>query len=166
MATVTTLVQIEAPAGRLETLTSMNAVRAVPRLINYLVGFASGVRSRTVNTVRVGMSAVKAAGTLTMASSTGTVGGSINGVSITVTWATSDTASAAALATAINASANALVSGIVTATSALGVVTITAVEYGKTGNAITLTASGTNVTASGARLTGGVAPGFVTLGRN
>ena len=46
-------------------------------------------------------------------------------------------------------------SGFVTATSALGVVTIRATQKSAWGNAITLAASGTNVTASGARLTGG-----------
>jgi phage tail sheath gpL-like len=82
------------------------------------------------------------------------VGGSINGVAVTVTWATSDTATATALAAAINASANALVS-LVTASSAAGVVTLTADHAGLPGNAYTLAASGTGVTASGARLTGG-----------
>lgn len=96
-----------------------------------------------------------ATGTLTIASGSGTVGGTINGVGVTVTWGTSDTATAAALATAINASGNALVANHVTATSAAGVVTLSAKKKGAAGNAITLAASGTGVTASGARLTGG-----------
>lgn len=99
--------------------------------------------------------AVAAAGTLTISGGSGAVGGTINGTLVTVTWATSDTLSAAALAVAINAAA-AIVSGHVTATSALGVVTLTA-KPGVTGNAITLAASGTGVTASGTRLTGGTA---------
>lgn len=164
MANVVTLIEVTAPSESLVQPAGGNALRVISRLVNFLEGYAANLKQGS--TVRQGQAAVKATGTLTMASSTGTVGGSINGVSITVTWATSDTASAAALAAAINASVNPLVAGIVTATSALGVVTLTAVEYGKTGNAITLTASGTNVTASGARLTGGVAPGFVTLGRS
>lgn len=100
-----------------------------------------------------------ASGTLTMAGSSGAVGGTIGGTLVTVTWATSDTASAAALAVAINADAT--VKGFVTATSALGVVTVTAIAPGTIGNSMSLVASGTNVTASGARLTGGtLAPGL------
>ena len=97
----------------------------------------------------------KATGTFTIASGSGTITGTINGVAIAITWATSDTNSAALLAAAINASANALIAGIVTATSAAGVVTVTAVKGGLAGNAVTIAASGTGNTASGARLTGG-----------
>lgn len=104
----------------------------------------------------------QATGTLTIASGSGSVGGSINGVSITVTWGTSDAASATALAAAINASTNALIQGVVYATVASGVVTVNAVKGGVDGNAITLVASGTGVTASGARLTGGAAATTIT----
>lgn len=105
--------------------------------------------------LRADVSPVAASGTVTIASGNGTITATINGVAIAVDWATSDTNTAALLAAAINASSDALVSGVVTATSALGVVTIAAVLKGKTGNAITLAASGTGATASGARLTGG-----------
>lgn len=98
---------------------------------------------------------LNSAGTVTLASSSGTITATINGVAIAVAFATSDTNTAALLAAAINASVNALVAGIVTATSALGVVTITSVRKGVLANAITLAASGTGATASGARLTGG-----------
>lgn len=70
------------------------------------------------------------------------------------------TASASALATAINASATALVSGLVSASSAAGVLTITAKLAGVTGNAITIAKgvdAGSVMTVSGARLTGGTA---------
>lgn len=110
-----------------------------------------------------GSIAVAATGTLTMASSSGTVGGTIGGTAVTVTWGTSDTLSAAALATAINA--NATVSKWVSATSALGVVTLTAVEKSALGNNVTLVASGSNVSASGAKLTGGVSAVYGTLSR-
>jgi len=142
------------------TLSTAKKKETLQALTSWLEGYANGAYSGAAGSVDAqqdGGDAVAASGTLTMASSSGTVGGSINGVAITVTWATSDTLSAAALATAINASANALVAGHVTATSALGVVTITARNKGVTGNAITLAASGTNVTASGARLAGGTA---------
>lgn len=74
---------------------------------------------------------------------------------------TTATLTASALAAAINASATALVSGTVVATSALGVVTITAAVSGLIGNAITIakgTDSGSVNTVSGARLTGGANP--------
>lgn len=106
-------------------------------------------------TLRADVTPVAASGTVTIASGNGTITATINGVGIPITWATSDANSAALLAAAINASSDALVSGIVTATSALGVVTITSVVKGKMGNAVTLAASGTGATASGARLTGG-----------
>lgn len=99
---------------------------------------------------------VAASGTVTLAGAAGTVGATINGVSVTTAFATSDTVTAAALAAAINNSANALVNQHVTATSALGVVTITHKLKSAAGNADTLAATGTGATASGARLTGGV----------
>lgn len=92
------------------------------------------------------------------------VGGTINGTSASARWATSDTASATAAAAAINASA---AGADVTAAGALGVVTITADTPGSSGNAITLAAIGTNVTASGATLAGGAdgvaATGAITV---
>jgi hypothetical protein len=103
----------------------------------------------------------QATGTLTLSSASGTVGGTINGVSVTVTASGGDIATATLLAAAINASANDLVRKQVTASNlnasgtATAVVTLTAVAPGYAGNAITLAASGTGVTASGARLTGG-----------
>ena len=99
--------------------------------------------------------AVLATGTVTLSGGSGTITATINGVAIAITWATSDTNSAALLAAAINASTNALVKNIVTATSAAGVVTISAVVPGVVGNCVTLAASGPGATASGARLTGG-----------
>ena len=99
--------------------------------------------------------AVLATGTVTLSGGSGTITATINGVAIAITWATSDTNSASLLAAAINASTNALVQNIVTATSAAGVVTISAVVPGVVGNCVTLAASGTGATASGARLTGG-----------
>lgn len=108
------------------------------------------VRFNTVNPT----TAVAAHGTLTLSSASGTVGGAINGTSVTVTASGGDTATATALAAAINA--NATTKLIVHATSALGVVTITAIARGTAGNSITLTASGTGVTRSGATLTGGL----------
>lgn len=50
---------------------------------------------------------------LQLSGGTGAVGAIINGVSVTATWATSDTNSAGLVAAAINASSNALVQGLV-----------------------------------------------------
>lgn len=115
---------------------------------------AGGARTKPA-TVRADVTPVAASGTLTLSSASGTVGGVINGVTVTVTASGGDTTTAAAVAAAINASSDALISGLVTATSALGVVTVTTAVTGKMGNAVTLAASGTGVTASGARLTNG-----------
>lgn len=54
---------------------------------------------------------------ITLASSSGAVGAVINGVTVTATWATSDTVSAGLIAAAINASSNALVQGLVRASN-------------------------------------------------
>lgn len=96
-----------------------------------------------------------ASGTVTLATASGTVGATINGVAITVAFATSDANTASLLAAAINASTNPLVKDVVTASAAAGVVTIRSTVAGITGNSITLAPSGTGATASGARLTGG-----------
>lgn len=99
-----------------------------------------------------------ASGTLTLSTASGTVGGTIGGKAVTVTASGGDTATAAAIAAAINADTTA--NQYVTATSAGAVVTVQAIVPGTVGNGITLTASGTGVTASGTRLAGGVgAPG-------
>ncbi len=66
----------------------------------------------------------------------------------------SDTTSAVNLAATLNATA--ALTPFVSAASALGVVTVTAVAYGISGNTITSAATG-NITAAGARLAGGVA---------
>lgn len=66
-----------------------------------------------------------------------------------------DTQDAASLATAINA--NPSLAGVVTATSALGVVTVRYVNAGTAGNAITLAASGSGLSKSGTTLANGAA---------
>lgn len=128
---------------------------ALIALADLMVDVASGIRPWLVQMSTAETGAAAATGTVTISSGSGTITATINGVAIAITWATSDTNSASLLAAAINASVNALVAGIVTATSALGVVTVTSVGKGIVANAITLAASGTGATASGARLTGG-----------
>lgn len=136
-------------------LGTFNAVLLVTRTAEYLEALTGGRRIGSVSLVNG--TGTAATGTVTIASGSGTITATINGVATNVTWATSDTATATALASAINANASTLVSGLVTATSALGVVTITAKALGPEGNAYTLAATGTGTTTSGARLTGGAA---------
>lgn len=139
--------------------TSMRAEERA--LANYFAAAAGGVYPSTA--LQVGAHAVAATGTLTISSGSGSVGGTINGTTVTATWATSDTNSAALVAAAINA--NSTVNKFVQATSAAGVVTLTAFPPGSLGNCCTLVASGTGVTASGAKLTGGANDAIATFSR-
>ena len=125
----------------------------IQALQNYLQGLQSGAYSSSVDLLYSATNAVKASGTLTISSGSGSVGGTIGGTAKTVTWATSDTASATALAAAINADTT--INKLCYATSAAGVVTITSNLPGPLGNKITLVASGTGVTASAGTLTSG-----------
>jgi len=139
------------------------------QLRNFLIRVVSTDIPSTIDQQIDGGDAVAASGTFTFsntAANNDTV--LINGVTFTAKTSgatgnqfnigASATASAANLAAAINASATALVSGLVSATSALGVVTVTARAKGVTGNAVTIAEgvdSGSVITVSGARLTGG-----------
>lgn len=133
------------------------------KLAQLVLDAASGVLPSGSSQIVATQQETFASGTLTLSSASGTVGGIINGVTITVTASGGDTATAAAIAAAINASANPLVLGAATATSNGAGVTVTSVRGGGSGNYITLAASGTGVSASGARLTGGGAVSTVTL---
>lgn len=157
--------QIFSPSEDITLPTGTERGRKLNSLIDFLTGLLIGAKGRPDTVLSVGEGGARASGTVTLSGAAGTVSATINGIVISATFATSDANTASLLAAAINASANTLVSGIVTASSALGVVTITAVEYGKTGNAVTLAAGGTGATASGPRLTGGVTEGLVALRR-
>lgn len=134
-------------AAGVVTASKKGRLQSFARMLN---AAASGLRR---GTVRYGTSVPT--GTLTLSGASGAVGGVINGVTVTATYATSDANTASLIAAAINASANALVNEHVTASASGAVVTLTAKRAGAGGNAVTLVASGTGVTASGARLTGG-----------
>lgn len=143
-----------------------SALRALARYLERLSSGnepgAAGEHSVLFQKGSTAAAPVAATGTITMATSSGAVGATIGGTLVTVTWATSDEHSQVLLAAAINA--NATVSKWVYATAAAKVCTLTALQPGVTGNNITLVLSGTNVTVSGAKLTGGVgadAPGAV-----
>lgn len=72
----------------------------------------------------------KASQTLTFASSSGTVGLVVNGVTITVAWASSDIASMTALVAAVNASSNALVQYLVEMSNTRAQVALTSFPVG------------------------------------
>lgn len=127
---------------------------ALNNLVDYLGGVSGGNYAAKLN-VQVG--AVKASATITStgaatAAETFTLcnvvftavasGATGNQFNVSGTVATQ----AANIAAAINASSD--LSGLVTATSALGVVTITAVVPGTVGNGLQLSESLTNVTAT------------------
>ncbi len=138
----------------LTTLSNLQAFFA--RLSAGTPGTSSAVNTGLPCAVRCDVNPVFATGTYTISSGSGVLTATINGVAVTTaSQSGTDTACAVALAAAINASTNALVAGMVTATSALGVVTVTAAVAGKLGNAITTTASGTGNTADQARLVSG-----------
>lgn len=139
-------------AGRVEVSQGAGVPGATP------LGVAASAQitysgSAGAQTIVLSSPGVAATGTLTIAGGAGAVGGTIGGTLVTVTWATSDTATAAALAAAINA--NATTNQYVFATSAAGVVTLRSLSSTTAGNGTTLVASGTGVTASGPKLTGG-----------
>ncbi len=107
------------------------------------------------------VTAAKASGTFTFATASGSCVAFINGQTVTITATGTDADDAVLMATAILASEKVGIRGVVTATSALGVVTVTALRAGtgdqaNTGNGITTTATGTNFTAAQVALTGGL----------
>lgn len=65
-----------------------------------------------------------------VSSGSGAVGATINGVTVTDTWATSDTVAAGLIAAAINASTNALVQGFVVASNLRMTLTLSSVAAG------------------------------------
>ena len=135
------------------------------RLIKVLKTMKAGAGT-TAATIDARFSATAASGTVTLAACAAADTVTINGLVFTASSTPAgevqfeidgdDTADAAALAAKINACTDTKIAGVVTASSALGVVTITAVVPGLSGNAITLASSnGTRAAVSGARLTGG-----------
>ena len=149
-----TVLVLQVTAGSDRRVLDGDRTRGMQNIVRWLRRFIAKGQLHG-DTLLCKASAVRASATVTQASSSGTITATINGVAVAITWATDDTTSAALLAAAINKSENPLVRDHVTATSALGVTTITARYPGHAGNAISLGASGTNVTKSGVLLTGG-----------
>jgi phage tail sheath gpL-like len=126
---------------------------------NYLKNCISGAHPAVIQTK---INAVKASGTITLSSHVATNTVTVNGIPFTcvASGATGnqynvgadDTETAVNLAAALNA--NTTLDGMLVATSALGVVTVTALVPGELGNAITLAISA-NGSVSAARMAGG-----------
>lgn len=131
----------------------------IQALINFLVGLASGAEQGTLSVYVGGTAAVAASATATFSTIVATNKVTINAVDFECvnSGATGnqfnkgadDTAAAVNCAAAINASTTTRVAGYVVATSALGVVTITALQKGIVGNSITLAKTGAPVTVTG-----------------
>ena len=144
---------------QLETGRPKEQVAALQDLLNRLAG---GLESGSLDVQTGSADPVAASGTITLAScATDTV--TIGGVTFTGSGSPTgdeqfetdgdDTADAAALAAKINA--HPTLSQVVSATSALGVVTVTARVKGVVGNFITLSETGSTITVSAAALAGG-----------
>jgi trimeric autotransporter adhesin len=153
----TSIIMNHTVAAALNLPTGMTGRGAISRVLNLIHGCIAGAYAGASG---FSVSQAQATGTLTLSSASGSVGGIINGVTITVTASGGDAATATALAAAINASVDPLVQHLVRADNldangaATAVVTVTAHTPGVAGNTVTLAATGTGVTASGARLTG------------
>lgn len=129
------------------------------KIQNYIKKCVSGILPATI---RTRINGVRATGTVTLSSHVATNTVTVNGIVFTcvASGATgnqynvggNDTATAVALAAAINA--NTTLDGMVLAAAASGVVTLTALDPGELGNAVTLAISA-NGTVSGARMSGG-----------
>jgi phage tail sheath gpL-like len=166
MATIRLSVTTGRPASTLQSTyqTVGDSRGIVNKLAAFLTSVSSGSESTPSIIIRVQENEGRASGTLTLASVVATNSCVINGVTFTAVASgatgnqfnvgVDDPTTAANLAAAINASITAFVSGYVVATSSGAVVTVLSVFYALAGNMITL-AGGTNITASGSKLTGG-----------
>jgi len=148
MAVILNVEITRANAGDIFLPSTDGSDQTVRKICNLLE--AGMVGARTVSTVKVQDTAVKATATVTLSSfAAGTVI-LINGVPFTAVSGTatsgndefdisgSDSADATALAAAINASTTAGVKNTVSASAASAVVTLTAIGAGASGNAITV----------------------------
>lgn len=134
-------------------------VLAGKKLLNYFRSLLGGARSAKVI---VNVNAVKATGTITLASHIATNTVTVNGITFTCVGSGAtgnqynvggtDTDTATNLAAALNA--NSTLDGMIVATSDAAVVTLTALHPGELGNAVTLAISA-NGSVSAARMAGG-----------
>ncbi|HEU4525504.1 MAG TPA: hypothetical protein VFR62_10815 [Gemmatimonadales bacterium] len=186
MADVWTSLAIKTPAEARPDLAGLGPHETVQRFQEFLDECLSGARPRS--SVQVVPNGAQGTASITLASCPAGQVIEINGVNFTAIATTGtvahntfdqsgdDTADAAALAAAINACTDLRISGVLTASSALGVVTLTAARAGYGGNAIrvrnlgilatavvtaaavqaadTITINGTDLTATQSHATG------------
>lgn len=132
---------------------------AAEKIVKYAKDVVSGARPAAVKTRT---NAVKASGTITLSSHVATDTVTVNGITFTcvASGATgnqynvggTDALTAVELAAALNA--NTTLDGMIYATAASGVVTVTALDPGEMGNAMTLAISA-HGSVSAARMSGG-----------
>lgn len=138
------------------------------KLENFIKGIKSGLINANCEQITDDTALVRASGTITVASIQADDTITINGVTLTGKSSPSgesqfdsdgsDTVVATAIKNCINA--NSSLTGIVSASSSLGVVTVSAYVKGLIGNSITLASSnGTRLAVSAARLAGGTGLG-------
>lgn len=104
--------------------------REVLTALANLVGDSSGSVDGLTANFNQGTTGAKAGATLIVSGGTGSVGGTINGVTVTGSGAGTDAQDAAAIAAAINASTNALVQGFVRAASSYATLTLSSTAAG------------------------------------
>lgn len=125
------------------------AREAAMSLANLFERIASGGEPCTFEVQAGGTTAVRSSGTLTLGAVSGSVGGTIDGTAVTVTASGGAAGTIGPLVAAINA--NATVNKKVYAVATSGtVITLYAMSPGVNGNKLTLAASGTGMTTSGA----------------
>lgn len=101
-------------------------------LVDLIQGGSNGTADQLTCIANQSGMGSKAGATLLLSGGSGAVGGIINGVTVTATWASSDINSAGLIATAINASSNALVQGFVRASNVAASVTLATMTAGST----------------------------------
>ena len=151
--------ELEVDMTRLLIAETGNRFLAGQKLMRYVRSLMGGSKSAKV---ALSVNAVKASGTITLSAHVANDTTTVNGIVFTckTSGATGneynvgadDTATAVNLAAALNA--NTTLDGMIVATSALGVVTLTALVPGELGNAITLAISA-HGSVSAARMAGG-----------
>ena len=104
--------------------------REVLTALANLIGDSTGLVDSLTANFNQGTTGSKAGATLIFATSSGSVGAVINGVTVTGSGAGTDTQDAAAAAAAINASSNALVQGFVRAASSFATLTLSSTAAG------------------------------------
>jgi hypothetical protein len=165
---ITNIVKYTWPSAEAAFLTT-SSPRQLATLVGDAIGsIANGTRPGSISTCQAEVGGAAASATFTLASAvnpnTATVGtvvftciNSGSPTNVQFLSGANDTAAAKNLAAAINA--NPTTKLIVSATSALGVVTVTALEKSLLGNYVTFTGS-TNITANHATLVGGTSLTF------